>query len=182
MLFKNKKSSLELSIRTIVIVVLAMTLLGLGLGFIRSMFENLGDTAFSVQDQIKQQILEDLRTGDKKLSFPTNEIKIGKKASKILAIGIKNTGESDNYFKIELYRVTGPGATDSIASGTSVSGLGTFVWDEGDQPLGVNEANVYPIKFTSESTTGTTIIQVIVVDASGGTSVYATKSFFITVT
>jgi len=180
MLFKNKKSSLELSIRTIVIVVLAMTLLGLGLGFIRSMFENLGETAFSVQDQIKQQILEDLRTGDKKLSFPTNEIKIGKQASKILAVGIKNTGEISDDFYIWLYIVSGGGTEDQVSSTILKPNLGTFVWDDGAQPLGVNEANVYPIKFTSDSTTGTTIIKVIIEDSLR--NVYATKSFFITVT
>ena len=43
MLF-NKKASLEMSIQAIVIVVLAMTLLGLGLGFIRGMFKNIGST------------------------------------------------------------------------------------------------------------------------------------------
>ena len=182
MLFKNKKSSLELSIRTIVIVVLAMTLLGLGLGFIRSMFINLGETSFAVQDQIKQQILEDLRTGDKKLSFPTSEIKIGKQDSKILAIGIKNTGESANTFYVLIDVVSGVGSPGSVASSAPVSGLGTFVWDEGAQPLGVNEANVYPVKFTSESTTGTSIIKVsVALDQAGGT-IYATKSFFITVT
>jgi len=183
MLFKNKKSSLELSIRTIVVVVLAMTLLGLGLGFIRSMFINLGETTFSVQDQIKQQILEDLRTGDKKLSFPTSEIKIGKKDSKILAVGIKNTGSAADDFYLLLDVVSGVGGTNvNVGSSTPVSGLGTFVWDEGSQPLGVNEANVYPIKFTSESTTGTTIIKATVALDTAGTQIYATKSFFITVT
>ena len=36
----NKRASLEMSIQAIVIVVLAMTLLGLGLGFIKGMFGN----------------------------------------------------------------------------------------------------------------------------------------------
>ena len=35
---RNKKGALELSINAIVIVILAMTLLGLGLGFVRGMF------------------------------------------------------------------------------------------------------------------------------------------------
>ena len=179
MLFKNKKSSLELSIRTIVVVVLAMTLLGLGLGFIRSMFENLGETTFSVQDQIKQQILEDLRTGDKKLSFPTSEIKIGKQDSKILAVGIKNTGESTKDFFLSLDVISGEGASGPVTD--NVDGLGTFIWDKEAQPLDVNEANVYPIKFTSVSTTGTTIIRVTITTDSVTGTTYATKSFFITI-
>lgn len=177
-IFKNKRSSLELSIRTIVVVVLAMTLLGLGLGFIRGIIGNITETTFSVQEQIKQQILEDLRTGDKKLSFPTSEVKIGKKESTILAVGIKNTEENPQDYYILLNDVTN-GVT--IVSGTLINNVGTFTWDGGAQPLEVNEANVYPIKFTSESTTGTTIIKVTVSRNLGGTDVYATKSFFITI-
>ena len=181
-IFKNKKASLELSIRTIVIVVLAMTLLGLGLGFIRGMFASITETTFTVQEQIKQQILEDLRTGDKKLSFPTSEVKIGKKASTILAIGIKNTGENTKYHFISLTDIS---SGNPITSNSPVTDVGTFIWDIGAQPLEVNEANVYPIKFTSESTSGTTIVKITIEQAdteTGTKSVYATKSFFITVT
>ena len=65
----NKKASLEMSIQAIVIVVLAMTLLGLGLGFIRGMFKNIGSTTEDVTEQVRQRILDDLITGDKKISF-----------------------------------------------------------------------------------------------------------------
>ena len=165
MLFKNKKSSLELSIRTIVVVVLAMTLLGLGLGFIRSMFENLGETTFSVQDQIKQQILEDLRTGDKKLSFPTSEIKIGKQASKILAVGVKNTEEISDDFYIWLYVVSGGGNEEQVTSTILKPNLGTFVWDDGAQgnywsdhgsryPGSVSDGTIWNTPYGMEGTAG----------------------------
>ncbi|MBS3127550.1 hypothetical protein J4410_00200 [Candidatus Woesearchaeota archaeon] len=42
-MFWHKKAALELSINAIVIIVLAMTLLGLGLGFIRNQFSEIGD-------------------------------------------------------------------------------------------------------------------------------------------
>ena len=74
-----KKGSLNLSIEAIVIVVIAFVVLGLGLGFVRGQFKSITETTTSIQDQIRQQITEDLRTGDKKLSFPTNEFTINKK-------------------------------------------------------------------------------------------------------
>ena len=89
-MFKQKKGALELSINAIVIIVLAMTLLGLGLGFIRSQFTSIGEIGTGVQEQIKQQILEDLRTGNKKLSFPTSEVHINRRDASVIAMGIKN--------------------------------------------------------------------------------------------
>ena len=74
MRYKNRKASLELSIRAIVIVILAMTLLGLGLGFIRTMFKDISGITTDVSEQIRQQILDDLITNDKRVSFPKTQI------------------------------------------------------------------------------------------------------------
>ena len=94
----NKKASLEISIQAIVIVVLAMTLLGLGLGFIKDIFGNIKGTTEDVSEQIKEQILTDLRTGDKKISFPKSEIVLEKGGSTVLNVGIKNKeNEELNY-------------------------------------------------------------------------------------
>lgn len=169
---KSRKASLEMSISTIVIVVLAMTLMGLGLVFIRSMFTNITDTAGTVQDQIKQQILEDLRTGDKKISFPTSEVTIGKKQSNVLAVGIKNVLNTAGDFTIEIEDESG------VLSSGVLGNKGTFIWDTTPQNLDVNDANVYPIKFTSDIQTGTSIIKIVV---SEGGNPYASKTFFLTV-
>ena len=66
----NKRASLEISIQAIVIVVLAMTILGLGLGFVRGLFKNISSTTEDVTEQVRQKILDDLITGDKKFHFP----------------------------------------------------------------------------------------------------------------
>jgi len=100
MIFK-KKASLELSIRTIVIVILAMTLLGLGLGFIRNMFSDIGGISGDVSEQIRQQIQDDLITNDKKLSFPKTEVKIDKGDSEILTVGIRNKEDEILSYKIK---------------------------------------------------------------------------------
>ena len=70
----NKSGSLEISIQAIVIVVLAMTLLGLGLGFVKGLFGDITATTTSVTAQIKERVLDDLIQGDKKISFPETEI------------------------------------------------------------------------------------------------------------
>ena len=65
----NRKGSLNLSIEAIVIVVIAFVVLGLGLGFVRSQIGSIQSTSTAVQEQISQQVLDDLRTGNKKLSW-----------------------------------------------------------------------------------------------------------------
>ena len=70
----KKKGSLSLSINAIIVIVIAFVFLGLGLSFIRGQIGGADDTATMVQEQIKQSITEDLRTGDKKLSFPAQTL------------------------------------------------------------------------------------------------------------
>ena len=86
----NKKSSLEISIQAIVIVVLAMTLLGLGLGFIRGLFSNInkiGDQTFS---KIQEQLQNTLTSGNEKLVLSSSKITIERGKSTLLGWGIKN--------------------------------------------------------------------------------------------
>ena len=107
MLF-NKKASLEISIQAIVIVVLAMTLLGLGLGFIRGMFKNISSTTEDVTEQVRQKILDDLITGDKKVSFPKTDIIIDKGGSVVLTVGVRNKKDTLLHYKMRFTPISGP--------------------------------------------------------------------------
>ena len=100
MLF-NKKGSLEISIQAIVIVVLAMTLLGLGLGFIRGMFRDIGSISQDVSEQVKNKILDDLIQGDKKISFPKTTIEIDKGGAETLTVGIRNKKDTPMQYSLE---------------------------------------------------------------------------------
>jgi len=104
----NKKASLEISVQAIVIVVLAMTLLGLGLGFIRGMFKNIGSTTEDVTEQVRQRILDDLITGDKKISFPKTEVTIDKGGSQVLTVGIRNKKDTPLNYKMRFTPISDP--------------------------------------------------------------------------
>ena len=104
----NKKASLEISIQAIVIVVLAMTLLGLGLGFIRGMFKNISGTTEDVTEQVRQRILDDLITGDKKISFPKSEVTIDKGGSTVLTVGVRNKKDTSLHYKMRFNPISDP--------------------------------------------------------------------------
>ena len=86
----NKKASLELSIRAIVIIVMAMTILGLGLGFTKKIFGDIGGLSGSTFDRLSDQLQSDLVDSDQKLVFSQTKITIGRGKSLLLGWGIKN--------------------------------------------------------------------------------------------
>src|SRR3989338_4813865 len=184
----QKKAALELSINAIVIVILAMILLGLGVGFIRNMFSNIGDTTTQVQDQMREQILDDLRRGDKKLSFPSASIELEPGDEEVIVIGVKNVQSSSMDFTLGLEEITtANGVTTStpISSSSAPTGASkySFFWDTNRQTLGAGEANVYPITFaTTRTASGTKLFKIIVNETVVGTTPskeYTSKTFFV---
>ncbi|MBU0536595.1 MAG: hypothetical protein KKE20_06525 [Nanoarchaeota archaeon] len=149
-----KKASLELSINAIVIVVMAFVMLGLGLGFIRNQFKDIGSTTSQVQEQVKSQILDDLRTGNKKLSFPTTEVKMGTDESSVIAFGVKNTKDSSLKFCVVIEDLSKlPDDADECSSPLENSNkangdyCGGFNWDYTIQALDAGESAVIGLKF-----------------------------------
>ena len=176
----NKKASLNLSINAIVIVVLAMTLLGLGLGFIRNIFKGLEEQREEITEQVRSQILEDLRTGNKKLSFPSTEINVEKGQAKVIAMGVKNVQAiNDLEFTIAVKILEAQVAGETIA-GDEASSLEdiNFFYDTTSKTLKVTEADVYSIRMTAAGDKG---VYMVKIEINEDESIYAEKTFFVNV-
>ncbi len=177
----NKRASLEISIQAIVIVVLAMTLLGLGLGFIRGMFKNIQGTTEDVTDTVKQRILDDLITGDKKVSFPKTEVVIDKGGSQILTVGVRNKKNEPLDYKIKFIPISGPdGAPFSIDTPTWFQYATTQTYT-----LSPADSDVRNIRLSVPTTvpSGSYFLTFEITDdlLPPGENVYAQKDFFIVV-
>lgn len=191
----NKKASLEISIQAIVIVVLAMTLLGLGLGFIRGMFKNLSGTTEDVSEQTREQILTDIRTGDKKISFPKTELTIAKGEATVLNVGIKNQDNAPLYYNLEFCSISSPQSDGSIEG--HACGDGPCCGDDnlhaewfqvaappsGEWILDNAESDIRSVRvqIPKSAFSGSYAFTFNVVDTSDSSN-YATKDFFIVVT
>lgn len=179
MLF-NKKASLEISIQAIVIVVLAMTLLGLGLGFIRGMFKNITSTTEDVTEQVRQKVLDDLITGDKKISFPKTEVTLGKGESTLLTVGIRNKKDQTLHYTIRFTPISDPKGNPFVADDwfqlAQVRGTSYI--------LGPSESDVRNIRVSIPSTlgleSGSYVLTFDVLD-DDISKVYAQKDFFIVI-
>ncbi len=177
----KKRASLEMSIQAIVIVVLAMTLLGLGLGFIRGMFRNISSTTEDVTEQVRQRVLDDLISGDKKVSFPKTEIDIDRGGSTVLTVGIRNKKDTDLYYKMRFTPISGPpeASTTDIQEFTNF-----FQFSNQEYSLKAADAETRNIRLSLPTTvkTGSYFLTFDVLEQPyGPTNIYAQKDFFVVV-
>src|SRR3989338_1876209 len=97
----KKKGSLELSIQSIVIVVIAFIVLGLGLGFVQNIFdqgEGLTDSAFKgTAEKLKTSIAK----SNDPLYFPQDTVSVARGEEKVDGVGVKNTGDMAGEFSLK---------------------------------------------------------------------------------
>jgi len=90
---QNKKAAVELSIGTIVIIVLAMSMLILGLVLIRGIFRGATDNVDEINEKVKEEIKNLFVSDDEravlKLTESTAKVKQGSEFG--VAFGIRNT-------------------------------------------------------------------------------------------
>jgi hypothetical protein len=175
----RKKGSLNMSIEVIIVVVIAFVVLGLGLGFVRNQMKLTSETATGVQEQIKQQILEDLRTGDKKLSFPATTLTIEKGNAQDIAIGVKNTKNNDLNFNIEIKSVKSQNNPEM--SSEDLAQQVTFFYGSGPFTLKTTDAEAYNIKINGKGNKDTYLVNLKIVDTENPSIPYAEKSFFVNI-
>ena len=190
----NKKASLEISIQAIVIVVLAMTLLGLGLGFIKGMFGNITDISKATFDKISDQLNRDLVNGNEKLVFSQTKINIERGKSVLLGWGIKNDRTGTLYYDAYFNAKSCPDTHGNSGICTlndakivnawftykrQASSVVSYFVDPASQKvervdLSIRQDSIIPVL------TGLYLIELQIVDNSG--AVYATTDLFVTVT
>ena len=195
------KASLNLSINAIVVLVMAITMLGLGLAFIRGKMGSAGDLISDVEQNVRQAIAEDFAKSDAKISFPKTTFALKSSDEHVFAMGIKNKMTSSAGFKMTLIGISAPEFND-ITGGSGENGeimSSDAVDDAQDQKLAFQfygsykdlepqEYEVVPIKIMTKTATpgDTYLIRVEICEtaASGGDCInqqdkYAQKEFFV---
>jgi len=87
---RRKKGALQLSITAIVVLIIAIVVLGLAIGFIRKQFTKGTELVAGEMAGIKQRMKEDIRAGGELLVFTVpDEVSVGKPAP--MVVGVRNT-------------------------------------------------------------------------------------------
>ncbi len=188
----SKKASLNLSIEAIVVVVIAFTVLGLGLGFVKEKFKSFSDTSTQVSSQIKDQILENMRSSGKKLSVD-REVIMERGDTKVVNIGVVNTGTATATFGINIIAMKKQNIDGTAGDKADMPNEVTFFYNElVDKELSPTDGDVIPITITTTgSASGNYLYQVKVLNAplnsdcitgnEGGCTAYDSTTFFVRV-
>lgn len=134
----NKKAALELSITAIVVLIIAITVLGLGIGFIKKQFGAGAELVSGELAQIKQQLKEQVRTGGELLVFSVpEEVSIGKPENTF--VGVRNTAANPDpnkdrvCFRVEVKCIK-PFTPDSYCDPTTAqNNIAVGGWDYDNQ-------------------------------------------------
>ena len=184
----NKRADLELSIRTIVIVILAMTILGFGLSFMKNMFGNIEVISGSTFDKIKDQLQRDLISSNEKLIFSQTKVNMERGRSELFGWGIKNQGNSKLEYWAEFTAIKCPGTCPSIRELNEQ--WFTFKYNPGGTNVDLRystdpaDQDVVRVDLTvpREAQTGLYLIDLSIYDAALRNEKYASTDIFLTVT
>lgn len=91
----NKKAALEISITTVVILIIAITVLGLAIPFIKNVFGKAGDIFENKFEEIKNLLEDDLTKGELLNVYPpSGKVVLGKKLG--VAVGVRSSASSED--------------------------------------------------------------------------------------
>ena len=147
----DKKGALELSINAIVILIIAITMLGLGLGFVRGMF---GKASGQFEELTGAEPEPPAPSSSNPVTL-SREVVIANSDEKVaIKVGFYNTGAAED----KVPTITPPGCT-ADASANTVN-------------VGSQKTNVFTVLFTTVPASGTTLCTVSV---DGKTKEFALK-------
>lgn len=164
-------------------------MLGLGLGFIRRTFTKATSGLESIQEDIKNQIIEDIQSSDKRLAFDKYDVAVKAGDPRTVYFGVKNDIDTTANCKSE-FRIT---QAECIASLSGTEGATSDVELRAILPARIGGGQVgigkMIIQTKSDTTADTYSCRLNVgkepsPSACGvdeGTETYAERDFFITV-
>jgi len=168
----NKKGGLQISINAIVILILAITVLGIGLGFINGMFSQTIGQLGEVSKSIEDDMIDRIRESDDRLALRENDIEIKKSSEKKIYFGVRNEEEDETSFDIEFL------CDSAMDEDTNLDDITFNVFKE-TKMLERDEIMVLPavIKISPNAVATTYMCSVLIDEGE-----YASKTFYITVT
>ena len=95
-----KTGAVELSMTTVIVIILGVVLLTLGLAFVRGVFKKVNELTKKSFDQAKSSIGE-LGTIDKELTLTTNSIELEQSGDNAVGVVLFNLGKQEQTFQIK---------------------------------------------------------------------------------
>ena len=150
---RNKKADLSLSINAIVVLILAITMLGLGLAFMKNIFGKATEEFQEVGGTVRKQMIDQMKDSDKivDLSRPQIDMKTGEKKQVYMAF--KNEGSSEEEFIIDEAEVVST-SLSGIENNCGLSSESSYIYlqfKKEPTPVQPGKVFVLPINIISKS-------------------------------
>ena len=163
-LYGCKKGSLNLSINAIVVLILAITMLGLGLSFMKNIFGGATEEFEKVGGTVEKQMIEQMKESANIIELSRPSIDIKKAGKDQIFIAMKNVQSESEQFKI----IT-PDKSDLGDCGTSCPCDGiTLKYKKKETTVASGVSTVLPINVEAGSNAieGTCFVDIVICQAS----------------
>jgi len=183
----TKNASLNLSINAIVILILAITMLGLGLTFMRGLFKKTTGQLSEVGEDIEAKVIEDVEKSGAKLTFTKKRLTMERSQSKQVYFGIKNQLVEDKLFHVYF------GCYDTLNPEADFTHIGFEHPEDTARPIRVGDVKVMAVNIVTnpDATLTSYTCEVVVVPdgetvptdptSSADANDYSRVEFFVTV-
>ena len=139
-LYGCKKGSLNLSINAIVVLILAITMLGLGLSFMKNIFGGATEEFQKVGGTVEKQMIEQMKAGKNIVELSRPSLDLKKAGKDQIFIGLKNVQAGGQEFKIikpDKNNLGGTEVCSSITINKIAGGIGVSSGDTRVLPINV---------------------------------------------
>lgn len=191
-----KKNGLEIGVNAIVVLVFAVTVLGLGLAFIKGSFNQITSNFGDVNNAVKNQITEEIKSTDSLLAFDVVDLDVKRSKSTEAYFGVKNALDSDLSFKIKGGGVLADDGSwttkesviacfDAIETTARATAYRDITFDTFENiriAKGEVAVSKLIIRVSSAAKPTTYSCAMVVKNPGAGDELYARKDFFVTVT
>lgn len=106
---ESKKGAVELSMTTVIVIILGVVLLTLGLAFVRNIFGKVGGLTEGAFDEA-QAAIGKLGTIDSELTLTSKQVSLTQGEAKGVGIVVANLGEKEGRFQVKVSIPSRPGS------------------------------------------------------------------------
>jgi len=169
----KRKGAIELSMTTIVVIIIAIVLLSLGLVFVRGMFAKIGELSDQAFLQAEKEI-EDKMRGDQKVYIGGTTFDVGVGKSQTVSAGIQNLEGTPLSFKLQATSPT------TNRAGLTVNVNDWFLFTPA-KTVPAGEKSPMPFVISVPKTAKAGDIVIVNIEAYAGNALYGSESIIINV-
>ncbi len=140
-----KKGNLNLSINSIVVLILAITMLGLGLAFMRNIFGDAMEQFEGVSAEMETEMTESLRDTRDDVALNVRETSAEMRSTSRIYLGIQNDRSDTLYYQYDIFESGQDNPCDYESGETGDCKIDLDVFNDGS--VEGNDVEVIPITF-----------------------------------